>query len=214
MFMRKLIILFLATLILGCVSRNVIKLDSVEVRDYNGTRLDSINDFVENSIKGPQYVNVSTYVLEITGLVANPKNYSYNEVLSHQAYSKVVTVNCVEGWSVTIDWEGVLLKDLFNDVSVFPNATTVIFYAVDGYSTAEPLDYLLNNNIMIAYKMNNVTLPAERGYPFQLVAQDKWGYKWIKWINRIELSNDSNYKGFWESRGYNNKGLLNESRFS
>ena len=61
--------------------------------------------------------------------------------------------------------------------------------------------------------MNNVTLPSERGFPFQLVAESKWGYKWIKWITEIELSNDIDYRGFWEQRGYSNTANLNESFF-
>ena len=63
---------------------------------------------------------------------------------------------------------------------------------------------------MIAYKMNNITLPAERGYPFQLVAENKWGYKWIKWITEIEISNNPDYQGYWETRGYSNTGNLDE----
>ena len=63
----------------------------------------------------------------------------------------------------------------------------------------------------MAYRMNNITLPAERGYPFELVAEDKWGYKWIKWIEKIELTDDPNYRGYWESRGYSNNGNLNSS---
>jgi len=49
-----------------------------------------------------------------------------------------------------------------------------------------------------------VVLPPERGFPFQLVAESKLGYKWIKWITEIELSDDVNYRGFWESRGFSN----------
>jgi len=66
----------------------------------------------------------------------------------------------------------------------------------------------------MANKMNGVVLPPERGFPFQLVAEQKWGYKWIKWITQIELSSDTNYKGFWESRGYNNDGSLNGSKYA
>ena len=66
----------------------------------------------------------------------------------------------------------------------------------------------------MASKMNGVVLPPERGFPFQLVAEQKWGYKWIKWITKIELSSDTNYKGFWESRGYNDNGDLNGSKFA
>ena len=69
----------------------------------------------------------------------------------------------------------------------------------------------MNNDIIMAYKMNNVTLPAERGYPFELVAENNWGYKWI---DKIELSNDPNYHGYWEQRGYSNSGDLNSSYFS
>jgi DMSO/TMAO reductase YedYZ molybdopterin-dependent catalytic subunit len=71
----------------------------------------------------------------------------------------------------------------------------------------------MKNDILIAYKMNNVTLPTERGFPFQLVAESKWGYKWIKWITEIELSSDTTYKGYWEQRGYSNEGNLNKSFF-
>jgi DMSO/TMAO reductase YedYZ molybdopterin-dependent catalytic subunit len=64
----------------------------------------------------------------------------------------------------------------------------------------------MNNDILLAYKMNNVTLPPERGFPFQVVAEDKWGYKWVKWVTKIEISGDPNYKGYWESNGYDNNG--------
>ena len=64
----------------------------------------------------------------------------------------------------------------------------------------------MDNDILMAYAMNNVTLPAERGFPFELVAEDKWGYKWIKWIEEIELSSNPNYKGYWELRGYRTPG--------
>ena len=61
--------------------------------------------------------------------------------------------------------------------------------------------------------MNNATLPAERGFPFQLVAESKWGYKWIKWVTEIELSDDISYKGYWEKRGFSNTANINESFF-
>jgi DMSO/TMAO reductase YedYZ molybdopterin-dependent catalytic subunit len=183
--------------------------ENVEVREYEGQDLSSISNFRENSIKGPQYVDNETYMLTVTGLVGNEREYTYDQVLdNYSSFKKVVTLNCVEGWSVTILWEGISVKDLIADAGVDLNANTVIFYAYDGYSTSLPLDYMVNNNIMIAYKMNNVTLPPERGYPFQLVAESKWGYKWIKWITAIELSDNPDYRGYWESRGYPNNADL------
>lgn len=196
----------LLVFVAGCSS--TIPLDGVEVLEYKGEKLSSADDFRENSIKGPQYVDRDDYRLELSGLVEQPLFFTYNEVLGNQAYSKVVSLNCVEGWSVTILWEGVMVRDLIEKASPLPAANTVIFYAADGYSTSFPIDYIMQGNILLAYKMNNVTLPPERGFPFQLVAESKWGYKWIKWVTGIELSDDPDYRGYWESRGYSNDGGL------
>lgn len=176
-----------------------------EIREYQGENLSSISDFRENSIKGPQHINESTYSLTITGLVNKTVELSYNDVINgFQKYQKVITLHCVEGWSVKILWEGFLLKDLLNEAGITPEAVNVIFYAYDGYSTSLPLNFILEKNILIAYKMNGLTLPLERGFPFELVAESKYGYKWIKWITAIELSDNMSYTGYWESRGFSN----------
>ncbi len=201
-------------ILVGCATPGAKPLQSVEIKEYQGEKLSSIYDFRENSIKGPQHVDVATYKLKITGLVENPTEYTYDEVINnYQSYEKVVSLDCVEGWSVTILWQGVLVKDLLAEARVKPEAKVVIFHAYDGYTTALPIDYIVNNNILIAYKMNGVTLPPERGYPFELVAESKWGYKWEKWVTQIELSDDENYRGYWESRGYSNSADLDEGFF-
>ena len=190
-------------------------LSAVEVRAYQGNDLSSMNDFRENSIRGPQNINTSDYRLIVTGLTNKTGVYTYQDVLTrYPHYTKIVTLFCVEGWDVTILWEGVLVSDLIREAGIDPRANTVIFTAHDGYTTSFPLDYLMNHDILMAYKMNNVTLPAERGYPFQLVAQDKWGYKWIKWIEKIQLTDDPNYRGYWEQRGYSNTADLDKNFFS
>jgi DMSO/TMAO reductase YedYZ molybdopterin-dependent catalytic subunit len=116
----------------------------------------------------------------------------------------VVTIHCVEGWSVKILWQGVLLEDILQNTGIRTGANTIIFHAHDGYTTSLPLSYILDNDILLAYKMNDVILPPERGFPFQVVAENKLGYKWARWVTGIEVSSDSDYKGFWESRGYDN----------
>jgi DMSO/TMAO reductase YedYZ molybdopterin-dependent catalytic subunit len=211
-------VVFIASLFSGRPpgsSGGVIPLDSVEVRSYQGERLSSVNDFYENSIRGPQFVNESEYRLTISGLTNKTVVSTYRDILGgYQPYSKVVTLECVEGWDANILWEGVLVRDLIREAGIDSRATIVIFTAHDGYTTSFPLDYVMNQDILMAYRMNNITIPAERGFPFQLVAEDKWGYKWIKWIEKIELSDDTAYRGYWEKRGYSNTGNLNKSFFS
>jgi DMSO/TMAO reductase YedYZ molybdopterin-dependent catalytic subunit len=210
------VVLLLIPLLSGGCGRSDVdtpeELTPVEISEYEGEKLSSTDDFRENSILGPQRVNMEDYQLQVKGLVENPKSYNYDEVIEdNQHYKKVVTLDCVEGWSVNILWEGVLVRDLIDNSGVSPDAKVVIFHAYDGYTTSFPLEYIMDNDIILAYRMNDIVIPPERGYPFQLVAESKWGYKWIKWVTDIELSDDVNYRGYWESRGYSNDADLDKS---
>lgn len=204
-------------LIIGCAPQGNVdhpgETTPVEIREYEGEDLSSVGEFRENSIAGPQYINLETYALAVTGLVDNPLVLTFDEVIGHQSYEKVVTLHCVEGWSVTILWQGVLVSDLIDQAQASPEARAVIFHAYDGYTTSLPLEYIRDGEILLAYKMNGVMIPPERGAPFELVAESKWGYKWIKWVTEIELTDDVDYRGFWESRGYSNSADLDEGFF-
>lgn len=184
-----------------------------EVTQYQGqpltpisTYIDYLNSHPDVAIKGAQYINQSSYRLAITGLVSNPVNYTYSDIVNNfNSTQQVATLPCIEGWSVTLLWQGIPITDLLQSAGgVSPDANTVIFYAQDGYSSSLPLDYIKQNNIMIAYKINNVTLTPQTGWPFFLVAKDQYGYKWVEWITEINVSSNSDYRGYWESRGYPN----------
>lgn len=204
--------------IAGCSSQleenEVPSLETIEIKEYQGENLSSITDFRENSIAGPQYIDKEKYRLAVTGLVDNPRSLTYDEVINqYQSQQKVIKLDCVEGWSVTILWEGVYIKDLLQSTGVKPETKVVIFHSYDGYSTSLPIEYIMDKNIILAYRINGVTLPPERGFPFQVVAESKWGYKWAKWVTEIELSDDINYQGYWEERGYSNDGDLDKEFF-
>jgi DMSO/TMAO reductase YedYZ molybdopterin-dependent catalytic subunit len=184
-----------------------------ELREYRGEQLGSVRDFRENSIRGVQEIDLQRYRLEITGLVERPRSFSYPELKGLPRQERLVTVDCVEGWSVKALWEGIPLRELFALVKPKPEANTVIFHAQDGYTTSLPLDYLLERNIIIADRINGLPLPPALGSPFILVAEGKWGYKWARWITKIEFSANPDYRGFWESRGYSNKGDLDQPMF-
>lgn len=200
------IALYLCVVIMisGCISRQDDG-NETEATEYLGIKLTPISEQGNNAIKGTRFIDKDTYRLQIDGMVERPANLTYAQITNYTPASKVVTLNCVEGWSFTAKWTGVPVKTLLDGTGIKENATYVIFYSADGYSTAHDLNYLIDNNIMLAYKLNDLTLPPDRGFPLQLVAEGKYGYKWAKWIDHIELVNSS-YKGYWETRGYNNKG--------
>jgi DMSO/TMAO reductase YedYZ molybdopterin-dependent catalytic subunit len=187
-----------------------------EVAEYQGQTLTTVGGYIEYlfehpdvAIAGAQSINRETYHLAITGLVDNPVNYTYEELVNDfNSTLQVATLPCVEGWSVTLLWQGVPLTDLLRQTGVSPDANTLIFFASDGYSSSLPLEYIKQNNIMIAYKINNITLTDRTGWPFFLVAKNQYGYKWVEWLTEINVSNNSNYLGYWESRGYPNNATV------
>jgi len=180
----------------------------IEIREYEGKRLDPFDRTYDNSIKGPQHVNPETYRLEVTGLVEHPQSLTYQQVLSLPIARRAVTLNCVEGWEEHLLFEGVRLADLFARARPQEGVRAVIFHAADGYSSSLPYDDVIRLDIMLAASINGRVLDANRGFPFQVVAESKLGYKWVKWVTRIELS-DKSYKGYWEKRGYDNKADVN-----
>jgi DMSO/TMAO reductase YedYZ molybdopterin-dependent catalytic subunit len=184
-----------------------------EVTQYQGQSLTPISDFtgefLTTSINGAVSIDPTTYVLSITDLVNQSINYTYDDVVNDfPSVQEVVGIVCVEGWSAIVLWEGVPVMALLQEAGISPGATTLIFYAADGYSTALPLGYIEQNNLILAYKINNVTLNADTGWPFILVAQGQYGYKWIKWLTEIDVSSNSSYLGYYESRGYPNNAAI------
>lgn len=181
-------------------------LEAVEVSEYKGEKLTPLSETPALGIKGTQNINVKNYTLNVYGLVESPLTLKYEEVLSnYKHFEKVVKLNCVEGWSSKLLWEGVLIYDILKNANLKADANTVIFHCADGYTTSLPIDYIRDEKILLAYKVNGIILPKEYGFPFRVVAEAKYGYKWAKWVVGIEVTNDPNYKGYWESRGFSNE---------
>lgn len=213
---RLLPLLLIFTLILtGCAAQAPQNPDAVssataaryresEVREYQGARLDPAVGPRDNSIKGIQQVDVGAYRLKIGGLTDKEVTLTYDEVKALTPYERLITLYCVEGWDATILWRGVALSDLINLAGAKPEAVTVIFEAVDGYTTSLPLQDVLDRDLILAYSANGLDLPPSMGYPFIVVAEDKLGYKWARWVSGITLSDDADYRGFWEKLGYPN----------
>ncbi|MDD5289178.1 MAG: molybdopterin-dependent oxidoreductase [Dehalococcoidales bacterium] len=206
------------TLSLSACSRPVVpsRPGEVEATEFQGAKLTPISKQNNNALKGTQIIDEATYTLTVDGLVENPLTLTYADLQAYTQESWLMDLDCVEGWNFTAKWTGPELNAIFKDAQVKPEAKIVIFYTADvpttGYSSLD-LGYVRDNNIIIALKLNDITLPADRGFPFQVVAKSKFGYKWAKWITRIELSSDTNFRGYWENVGYNNDADINGPAF-
>lgn len=94
-----------------------------EIRDYQGVQLDPAIGPRDNSISGIQEVDLSSYQLQLTGLIEKPQSLSYEQVLAKAPAQRLITLYCVEGWDATVLWDGVRITDLLADAGVKDEAT-------------------------------------------------------------------------------------------
>ncbi len=181
-----------------------LRFSATEIRDYQGVRLDPSIGPRDNSIRGIQQVDMGSYSLKVSGEVEGPLVLSYDNVLKFTAHQRLVTLHCVEGWTATVLWKGVRIVELLDEAGLTENAQVVIFHCHDGYTTSLPVTTIRERDMLLAYSSNGITLPASLGYPFIVVAEDKLGYKWARWVIGMEVSADADYQGFWENEGFDN----------
>lgn len=149
-------------------------------------------------------INADEYRLKVSGLVENPISLSYKEIKAMTSEERLVELPCVEGWSETGLWKGPRLTDVLDKAVEKGNAATVVFYSPGGYTTSLSVADVKKADPLLAYGVNGETLPRDLGFPVRLVVPGKLGYKWIKWVNKIELI-EGDYEGYWEKRGYSNE---------
>ena len=95
-----------------------------------------------------------------------------------------------------------------------PSATHVFFKSHDGYSTNNPLDVCLDDDVLIAHSWNGAPLSVEHGGPARVIVPKRYAWKGAKWIREITFL-DRDILGFWEVRGYSNTAdPWTEDRFS
>jgi|GEM_PF-749711 len=185
--------------------------DSIEIVD-DGTVTSSDGDEAlpaeegpVNSVFGVPTINLATYQLEITGLVESPYTMTLAEIQSsHAVTTDIMFMYCVEGWEVWGKWKGILVRELLNKAQIQQEGEYVLFSCADGYSTALPISYLKKYDAMLAYRVNLLPLKEDNGYPLRLIAFGKYGYKWAKWVTKMEVI-DQSQLGYWETQGYSDE---------
>jgi DMSO/TMAO reductase YedYZ molybdopterin-dependent catalytic subunit len=145
----------------------------------------------------------ATWRLRIDGLVEQPQSLSYEELRSLPRAEQVSTFHCVTGWSVNnVHWAGVRFRDLLAGARPKPSGTVLEFISAEvPYADTLTLKQAELHDAMLAYEMNGKPLPREHGAPVRVVIPEMYGYKNVKWVERIVLA-DQVSAGYWEQRGY------------
>ena len=159
------------------------------------------NFFVVSIAPAPD-IDVDLWTLTVDGLVDETMNLTLEDLQS-MPVNETERLKCVDGPSGTAVWTGVRVRDVLDRAGLAPGAREVVFHGVDGYTSSLPIDYLQRGDVLLAWGMNHEPLPRDQGYPLRVVAPDKYGYKWVKFVYRVEVINYT-YEGYWESRGWSN----------
>jgi DMSO/TMAO reductase YedYZ molybdopterin-dependent catalytic subunit len=152
------------------------------------------------------------YTLKVGGLVDQPFELSYDELVAMTPTKLTRDFQCVTGWRVSdVDWKGVRLSDLLDRAGVQSNATALRFHSFDGeYSESLTLSQARRADVIVAYQLEGSPLSDEHGGPVRLYVAPMYGYKSCKWLDRIELTKEVE-EGYWEERGYDVDGWVGRS---
>jgi DMSO/TMAO reductase YedYZ molybdopterin-dependent catalytic subunit len=153
-----------------------------------------------------------TYKLSVTGMAAQARSYSFAELQAMPQTRLTKDFQCVTGWRVPgVQWSGVALPDLLDAVGAHPRATAVRFHSFDGtYTESLTMDQAQRRDVMVATTMLGGPVTYDHGGPVRLLVAPMYGYKSLKWLGGIELT-DKVVPGYWERRGYDVDGWVGRS---
>lgn len=125
----------------------------IEATEFMGVKLTPIAQQRNNALAGTISIDRETYRLTVDGLVEKPLSLSYADLLARPQVSKLMDLDCVEGWDFTAKWTGPPLDAIFAEAGIKPEAVIAIFYTADtddeGYTSLD-LSYIKEKDIIIA----------------------------------------------------------------
>jgi DMSO/TMAO reductase YedYZ molybdopterin-dependent catalytic subunit len=145
----------------------------------------------------------ATYRLDVSGLVAHPRTYSYADLRAMKQTAFVRDFQCVTGWRVPqVQWSGVPLSAVLDRARPTGTATAVRFRSFDGtYTESMTLAEAHGSEVIIALEMLGAPVTHDHGGPVRMYAASMYGYKSTKWLSGVELTHEE-IPGYWETRGY------------
>ncbi|NTW00806.1 MAG: sulfite oxidase-like oxidoreductase [Oscillochloris sp.] len=154
----------------------------------------------------PQYADLEhTWDLRVWGELEDVACLSFKEFRALPTIEVVTDIHCVTRWSkLDTRWEGVQFKEFLTHIPALkPSVKYVIAHCDQGFTANVPLEVLLDDTAMLAYKYEGEELTSEHGFPLRLLTPRKYFWKSAKWLRGLEFLSLDKF-GFWERYGYNN----------
>ena len=129
------------------------------------------------------------WTLFVDGLVAHPASLSLGDLKRLPARGQITQVICEEGWSYVAEWIGTPLHEVLNAVGILPQARYVVYFSIqrDWWESIDMAD-ALHPQTLVTYAMNGGDLPVPFGGPLRLRVPRQLGYKSVKYITRLTLT--------------------------
>ncbi|MBI3406512.1 MAG: molybdopterin-dependent oxidoreductase [Acidobacteria bacterium] len=139
------------------------------------------------------------YRITIDGMVARPGSFSLAELKSFPSRSLITHQACEEGWSFIAEWTGVPLSFVLERVGIHPQAKYVFFFTFDEWWDSIDMDDALHPQTLLAYAMNGPEMPLDHGAPLRLKVARQLGYKSLKYLSKITVTDSA--KGIGDGLG-------------
>ncbi|MDI3270069.1 MAG: molybdopterin-dependent oxidoreductase, partial [Bacillota bacterium] len=147
-------------------------------------------------------VDPLAFRLTVIGEVEKPLSLTLEDLFNLPQTYFTRDFHCVTGWSVAgARWGGVRLTELLHLAQPTPKARYLHFYSLDGIYTESLALSQAEEDVLLALSLYGRPLPIPQGYPLRLLVPRMYGYKSIKWLGAIHLSQEP-LLGYWEERGY------------
>ncbi len=167
---------------------------------------------IDTALVVPQ-VSADSWRLNISGLVDNPIELNFEDLLARDQVERHVTLSCVSnpvGGDLVGNalWQGVLLKPLLEEAGLQTGAEQVVSRSIDGWTCGSPIEAIMDGrDAMLAFGMNGEPLPAQHGFPVRIVVPGLFGYvSATKWVTDIRLTRWDEFDAYWVPRGWSKRG--------
>ena len=136
-----------------------------------------------------QAAEFTNWRLTVEGLVARPASFSLADLKLHPSRSQITHLACEEGWSFIAEWTGVPLSHVLNLAGVLPQAKYVVYSSIQpGWWDSLDLDEARHRQTLVTYAMNGNDLPIGHGGPLRLRVPRQLGYKSVKYLTRLTVT--------------------------